>query len=314
MATYNAAAGDTGIVEAVEPSDDDKKAADEFKKQGNDAMKGKEYKEAIEKYGEAIKKDPTNEMYYCNRAAAYTNIDKFHEALDDCKKAISINENYAKAFSRMALIYSKLQFYDESVACYKTAIELEPDNDSYKQNLTKVEAKATQQREEMAKMNPAMMDPAMQQQAALAGMQQGMGAMGGMPPGMPGMPAGEMPPGMMEAYQQFAQNPEFSKMAESVMSNPEMKGMVDSFMKNAGVEKPAEGAVNPDGKPVDPMEAMGQAMMGQGADVSQLMALGQQFAAHMQKENPELIENLRSQMGGMAPPSSGSLGDAEKKE
>lgn len=31
-------------------------------------------------------------------------MNKYHEALDDCKRAIAINEDYAKAFSRMALI------------------------------------------------------------------------------------------------------------------------------------------------------------------------------------------------------------------
>jgi len=293
MDTYNKAAGDVGISEDVAVTEEQMQKAEEAKSKGNDAMKAKEYQKGVEHYTDAIQNDSTKEMYYCNRAAAYTNLEKYHEALDDCKKAISINENYAKAFSRMALIYSKLSFFEESVACYKTAIELEPENDSYKQNLAKVQTKADQMRkEQMANMTP--------EQVAMMGMQQGMGAAGG---------PGEMPPGMMEAYQQFAQNPEFGQMAETVMNNPEMKGMIDSFMQNAGVTPPAAGGEIP----ADPMAALGSAM-GSGANVNQLMELGQQFAAHMQKENPELIENLRSQMQGMQGPGASAAKDTEEKK
>jgi len=295
MKTYNEAAGDLGIVADVAITEEQIKLAEEAKSKGNDAMKAKEYQKGVEHYTEAIKNNGTQEMYFCNRAAAYTNLEKYHEALDDCKKAISINENYAKAFSRMALIYSKLQFFEESVACYKTAIELEPENESYKQNLGKVQVKADQLRkEQMANMTP--------EQVAMMGMQQGVGAAGGP------LPGGEMPPGMMEAYAQFAQNPEFGQMAETVMNNPEMKGMIDSFMQNSGVTPPSAGGEIP----ADPMAALGSAM-GSGANVNQLMELGQQFAAHMQKENPELIENLRSQMQGLQGASAPKDGE-EKKE
>ena len=104
-------------------------------------MKDNKYKEAIDEYTKAIEQNKLTEVYYCNRAAAYTNIEKFHEALDDCKMAIAINQDYAKAFSRMGLIYSKLSFFDESVSCYKDAIKLEPDNVGYKKNLDLVEVK-----------------------------------------------------------------------------------------------------------------------------------------------------------------------------
>lgn len=185
-------------------------------------------------------------------------------------------------FSTFFFIYSKLSFYEESVHCYKTAIELEPDNEGYKTNLKKVEPKAEEARKQQAEQNAMM-----QQQAMMGGA-----------PGMPGMPpmGGEMPPGMMEAYQQFASNPQFAQMADSVMNNPEMKSMVDNFMQKAGIQKP-EGAA--DAGTGHPMDGLSQAM-GAGANVEELMALGQQFAAHMQKENPELIENLRNQMTGMA--------------
>merc|ERR1739848_138086 len=108
--------------------------------------------------------------------------------------------------------------------------------------------------------------------------------MGGMPPGMDAM--GGMSPAMMSAYSEFAQNPEFAAMADKVMTNPDMKGAVEQFMKKAGIETPEGGMAG-----ANPMDMMGQAM-GPNASMDQLMALGQQFAEHMQKENPELISEL----------------------
>jgi len=275
---YNAAAGEIAAV--PEASAEDKKKAEEFKTKGNSFVKEQKYAEAIEAYTKAIELDKNSPVYYCNRAAAYTNSEKFHEALDDCKRAIAINEDYAKAFSRMGLIYSKLQFFSESVSCYETAIKLEPDNEGYKKNLEIVKEKETEQQK----------DPnAMMQQAGFdAGM---AGAAGGAP--------NSMPAGMMDAYSEFAKNPQFQEMADKVMSNPNMKSMVDNFMGSMGLPKPSEA---PEGQGAsNPMEAMA-GMMGNGMNMNDLMALGQQFASHLQSENPEMIEQLKNDFGSMGLP------------
>ena len=172
----------------------------------------------------------------------------------------------------MGLIYSKLQFFTESESCYNTAIKLEPDNEGYKKNHEIVKAKADEQRKK---------------EAEAQGFQQGMMA------AQQGAGADAMPSGMMDAYSQFAANPEFQSMAENVMQNPNMKGMVDNFMASMGIQQDPNA---PAGQ--NPMEAMANAMGQNGASMGDLMALGQQFAAHMQKENPEMIEQLRNQMAG----------------
>lgn len=288
METYNKEAGERGIPEEKVVSEDDKKKGEAAKTEGNTHMKSKSYQKAVDEYTKAIEFNPKSEVYFCNRAAAYTNLDKFHEALDDCKKAIAINPDYAKAFSRMGLIYSKLSFFTESESCYTTAIKLEPDNEGYKKNLDIVAAKAKEQRQKEAEAQGF-------QTGMMAAQQQAGGA-----PGAAGMPAG-----MMDAYSQFAQNPEFQSMAENVMSNPNMKGMVDNFMSSMGIQQDpnAPAAANP-------MEQMANAMGQNGASMGDLMALGQQFAAHMQKENPEMIEQLRQQMAG----SMGMPGQGEAKK
>ena len=39
------------------------------------------------------------------------------------------------------LTYSKMEIYDEAINCYKKALELDPDNEGYKKNLTIAEEK-----------------------------------------------------------------------------------------------------------------------------------------------------------------------------
>ena len=43
--------------------------------------------------------------------------------------------SYSKAYSRMGLAYSSVEKHNEAVDCFKRAIEIEPDNESYKTNL-----------------------------------------------------------------------------------------------------------------------------------------------------------------------------------
>ena len=62
-------------------------------------------------------------------------MENYEEALQDCKKAISFDPDYSKAYSRMGLIYSKINLFAESENCYEKALKLEPDNESYKKNI-----------------------------------------------------------------------------------------------------------------------------------------------------------------------------------
>ena len=54
----------------IEVSDEQKELAQKFKNEGNALVKEQKYKEAIEKYTEAIKCQESA-IFYCNRAAAY---------------------------------------------------------------------------------------------------------------------------------------------------------------------------------------------------------------------------------------------------
>jgi len=91
------------------------------KKEGNDAFGASNFEEAYRLYTKALEIDPTNESLnatlYCNRAAAGMKLKKLKESLDDCNKALELDEQYVKAYLRRARIYTELEQYEEVIEC-----------------------------------------------------------------------------------------------------------------------------------------------------------------------------------------------------
>ncbi|CAN6846587.1 unnamed protein product [Brassica oleracea] len=121
---------------------DAKSLAETFKCQGNKAMQSQQYLEAIELYSFAITLSDENAVFYCNRAAAYTQISMCSEAIKDCLKSIEIDANYSKAYSRLGLAYYAQGKYADAIEKgFKKALELDPHNESVKENIRVAEQK-----------------------------------------------------------------------------------------------------------------------------------------------------------------------------
>uniref|UniRef100_A0A8V1AC80 Small glutamine-rich tetratricopeptide repeat-containing protein alpha n=1 Tax=Gallus gallus TaxID=9031 RepID=A0A8V1AC80_CHICK len=127
--------------EPVTPSEDDIAEAERLKTEGNEQMKAENFEAAVSFYGKAIELNPSNAVYFCNRAAAYSKLGNYAGAVRDCERAIGIDPNYSKAYGRMGLALSSLNKHTEAVVYYKKALELDPDNDTYKSNLKIAEQK-----------------------------------------------------------------------------------------------------------------------------------------------------------------------------
>ena len=104
-------------------------------------MKEEKFKEALEQYNMVIEIDKNNAVYYCNRAAAYSKISDFTNSIEDCKNALKIDPSYGKAWGRLGLALLSNNQHEEAYEAYNKAIQLEPTNDGYKQNLKIVEEK-----------------------------------------------------------------------------------------------------------------------------------------------------------------------------
>ncbi|KAG9321327.1 hypothetical protein KVV02_006244 [Mortierella alpina] len=216
-----------------EPTDEEKKNAEELKVAGNRKVNEKDYAEAIRLYGEAIVLNPKNAVYYANRAAAYSQMGDHQNAITDSLKAAEVDPSYSKAYSRLGHAYFSVGKYKEAVTAYEKGLTLEPNNATMKSSLATARTKARDN-----EVAPSARG------GAGAGPGAGAGA-GGLPPGFPdlsalGGGAGGMPdlaglmsnPALMNMAQQMMQ----SGALNSLMSNPAMQQMAQRMM--AGGERP----------------------------------------------------------------------------
>lgn len=123
--------------------------AEEVKAQANSAYKLKDYKEASRLYSSAIgilmmksslfqEMDPTNATYFSNRAAAQTMLKDYNGAINDCRRAIMIDELFIKAYSRVAKCYVSIGNVSEAVVQLASAVQLCINNPSIACNLVSI--------------------------------------------------------------------------------------------------------------------------------------------------------------------------------
>jgi len=189
-----------GESELPEPTEADKEQANKLKEEGNELMKANQPDRAVQKYNEAIKlnRDP---VYFCNRAAAYCKLDQYDLAIQDCRTALALDPGYSKAYGRMGLALSFQNRYEQAVEAYKKALELEPENDSYKKNLKIAEDKVREQEQST---------------------RQQFGGQNAMPNPFGGMDLGAM-----------LNNPAMINMASQLMSDPGIQNLMSSMVGGA---------------------------------------------------------------------------------
>jgi small glutamine-rich tetratricopeptide repeat-containing protein alpha len=91
----------TSPATSAPPSAADKAAADKLKQEGNALMNSKQYDKAIDAYTAAVGRDPSNPVYYSNRAAAHSSKGDHLSAAVDAEKAIELDPKFVKGYSRL---------------------------------------------------------------------------------------------------------------------------------------------------------------------------------------------------------------------
>ncbi|KAL4183557.1 hypothetical protein AMTRI_Chr11g98880 [Amborella trichopoda] len=121
---------------------DAKALAEALKSLGNRAMQSKLYTNAIELYTFAIALCGSNAVYYCNRAAAFTQVHRYIEAIRDCYNSIEIDPDYSKAYSRLGLAYYAQGNYSDAInKGFAKALLLDPNNSHIRDNIQAAEEK-----------------------------------------------------------------------------------------------------------------------------------------------------------------------------
>lgn len=107
----------------------------EHKEKGNELMKAGKVPEAIKEYDEAIKRNPSDPILYCNRGAAYSKMMDYGRAMSDIEKSIELDPKYVKAWSRKGAIEYFLKKYHKAVESYQKGLDIDPNNESCKDGL-----------------------------------------------------------------------------------------------------------------------------------------------------------------------------------
>lgn len=109
------------------------------KEEGNKAYGTKEYRKAIDLYTEAIDLDPSCAAYYANRSAALMMVEQYNKALDDARKAFTLDTNFVKAYLRAAKCYIATGQTNNARITLQTAQNIEPKNKSILDELKNVQ-------------------------------------------------------------------------------------------------------------------------------------------------------------------------------
>ena len=106
--------------------------ANQLREEGNIAVKGKMFKEALDLYTRAITLHPTDCRLFCNRALCHLKLGQPWNALGDCNKCLSLDPYYCKALQRRAWALRELvvngqnEFKGQERAALAMALHFDP--------------------------------------------------------------------------------------------------------------------------------------------------------------------------------------------
>lgn len=96
----------------------------EFKKKGDEAFKKLRWTDAINHYGESLRRNPDDPKVYNNRSTTYCKLMAWGPALDDVSKAISLNPKWVKPYLRKSKIEQLLKTYHKALLTLKLALKV----------------------------------------------------------------------------------------------------------------------------------------------------------------------------------------------
>ncbi|KAH9081846.1 putative stress-induced protein STI1 [Lactarius deliciosus] len=232
-------AANTAPAASTSPSAEDKAAAEKHKQEGNARMNGKQYEEAIDAYTKAIELDPSNPVYFSNRAAAHSSKSDHLSAVVDAEKAIELDPKFVRGYSRLGC--------RAPPAAYRRGLDLEPNNVAMKTGLQNCEARIASDGDAgPPRAAPSSNSPpsagAGPSAGGLADALRNMGGAGAGAGGMPDIASMMSNPAMMEMAQQMMANGGL----ERLMSNPAVANMMGRMNGGGGMPSMDELMADPE--------------------------------------------------------------------
>ncbi|MEO5359895.1 MAG: tetratricopeptide repeat protein [Nitrospirota bacterium] len=120
------------VVEAQRVKEEEAKKLEEAKKQsvvdfnkGKDFASRKDYASAVGSYTRAINNEPSAERYYY-RGLAYLELKQLNNAVSDFGEAIKIDPNQYLYYMNRAIVNHNRNFYAEAISDFRKALDLNP--------------------------------------------------------------------------------------------------------------------------------------------------------------------------------------------
>lgn len=199
---------------------DRRRRAEACKEQGNELVHAGDFRGAVAAYTNAIALVP-DAIYYCNRAAAYANLEDAKHAEDDARSALALDATYTKAYRRLGQALMMQNRHRDAMEPFRKALELEPGNAMNEESLAECEAVCASQ------TAPPRAAP---------------GAMPAMPD-LSGIDLNNLDMGSLMSNPQLAglmSNPAIASMAQQALRNPAMLQNIMQMFGGAGA--PGAGA------------------------------------------------------------------------
>jgi len=112
------------------------------------------YAKAVDGYSDAIRLDPSNPVYWSNRAFAHIRMEEFGAAIADATEAIELDKTYAKAYYRRGDAQFALSHFRDAVANFRYAAKLVPKDPDLRRKLAEAEKELKRVRFEEALAMP----------------------------------------------------------------------------------------------------------------------------------------------------------------
>merc|ERR1719352_72605 len=134
--------------------------SEKAREEGNELFKQGKYPEAIEKYSDAMKRNPKS-------AASYQKLMEWQLALKDAETCVAMDPTFVKGWSRKGGIHLFLKEFHKALDCYQVILDLDPENADAKANMEHVMMKINEANQsgeaDPERQKRAMADPEIQQ-------------------------------------------------------------------------------------------------------------------------------------------------------
>ena len=102
--------------------------AENHNKKANELYLSGRYDESLNEFSQAIKRNPFNYKYYCDRGEAFIKVLALNEAIKDFDKSIELDQNFIRAYIRKGKCHIMKKEFPSAIEIYELGLNIQPDN------------------------------------------------------------------------------------------------------------------------------------------------------------------------------------------